>query len=429
MKLGIIKETKNKWERRVALNPAAVKELVEKGFEVKVEPSEIRVYTDAEYAAAGAHLCEDLGDCDFMLGVKEIPLHRVISGIPHLFFSHTIKGQEYNMPLLQYFLDTKSTLLDYERIIDEKGRRLVFFGTYAGNAGMVDTLWGLGQRLKVHKGIETPFTKMKHAYEYESLEQALAEIKDIGDEIATSGLPEEICPLNVFLMGYGHVANGCREVLDMLPVEYITPDQLPQLAQNYDSHKIYVAVFKEEHMVARKDGGDFELQDYFAHHDAYKSIVDRHLAHCSVYMNAIYWEPDCPVFLPNSEVAKYQDDKLIIIGDITCDIEGSVECTIKATKPDNPIFIFDAKTGTATDGLSGCGVANCAVDNLPCEFSKEASDCFSNALMPFMEAMLRNDYTLPVAESSLPTEIKPACIAHQGALQPQYTYLAQFLKS
>ncbi|MCD6182548.1 MAG: hypothetical protein J7K89_09230 [Candidatus Cloacimonetes bacterium] len=428
-KLGIIKETKNKWERRVALNPAAVAELVQKGFSVVVEPSDIRIYSDEAYAKAGAQLSADLTGCDFIIGVKEIPIPRIVAGVPHLFFSHTIKGQDYNMPLLQHFLDTQTTLMDYERIVDNQGRRLVFFGTFAGNAGMVDTLWGLGQRIKALHNLDTPFLKMKHAYQYDGLQDALDKIKLIGDEISETGLPAEICPLNIFIMGYGHVAKGCQNVLDMLPVEYITPDQLPAVEQYNDPHKIYVVVFKEEHMVARKDGGAFGLQDYFAHHDAYESIVHRYLPYCSVYMNAIYWEPDCPVFLPNSELAKLQDGKLIIIGDITCDIQGSVECTVKSTKPDNPIFIFDAKTGTHVDGLTGNGVANCAVDNLPCEFSREASDCFSAALMPFMELTLRNDYGLPIEESTLPDEMKKACIAHQGALQPRYQYLAEFLKS
>ena len=210
-RLGIIKETKNKWERRVALNPKAVAELVEKGYEVVVQPSEIRTYKDSDYEAAGAILSDDLSNCDFILGVKEIPLPSLIPGIPHLFFAHVIKGQDYNMPMLQKILDDKITLLDYEKIANDEGRRLVFFGEYAGNAGMIDTLHGLGRRLKEHFGLDTPFLKVKHAYQYNSVKDAIEHLKMIGKEIEANGLPEEITPLNVFLMGYGHVSHGSQD--------------------------------------------------------------------------------------------------------------------------------------------------------------------------------------------------------------------------
>lgn len=421
--LGIKKETKNKWERRVPLNPAAVKTLIEKGFRVIVEPSDIRIYSNDEYKNAGAEIKDDLSDCNLIIGVKEIPIQNIIPGIPHLFFSHTIKGQDYNMPLLQKFLDTKTTLLDYERIIDKKGRRLVFFGKFAGNAGMIDTLWALGQRLKQQYNLETPFLKMKHAYEYGTLKNALKHIKEIGSEISANGLPKEITPLNIFLMGYGHVSKGCQEVLAVLPTVEVDPDKLENTA--YENNKLYISIFKEKYMVRRKDGAKFELFDYFQNGKEYESKMQQYLPHCSVYMNAIYWAPGYPVFLKNSELSQWK--KLKIIGDITCDIKGSVEATVKATYPDNSTYIFNPETNEATDGFVGEGIANCAVDNLPCELPKEASDNFSNALMPFMESLLLNDYTQPIANSTLPDEIKPACIAHQGELEMEYEYLKEFL--
>jgi len=427
--LGIVKETKNKWERRIPLNPSAVKELIRKGFEVTVQPSDIRIYKNEEYKAVGAKLSENLSQCDLILGVKEIPIDDIIPGKPHLFFSHVIKGQDYNMPLLQKILDEKVTLFDYEKIIDSKNRRLVFFGKFAGNAGMVDTLYGLGQRLKQHHGLVTPFLKIKQSYKYESVQDAINHLKIIGKEIEENGLPKEITPLNIFLLGYGHVAAGCREILAALPIVEIVPDKLAEHSQNYDDNKIYLSVFKEEHLVERKDGGKFSLPDYFENNSAYKTRLEEYLPYCSVYMNAIYWTPECPVFLPNSYLRKIQDKnpKLIIIGDITCDINGSVQATVKCTTPDNPIFIFNAKTNEVTDGLIGEGFADMAVDNLPCEFSKEASKYFSNALMPFMQKMLLNDYSKNIENSDLPEEIKKACIAHQGKFEPEYEYLGEYL--
>ncbi len=427
--IGIIKETKNKWERRVPLSPMAVQELINKGFGVIVQPSEIRIYKDEEYRSVGAKLSSDLSKCDFIIGVKEIPMDDLIPGKPHLFFSHTIKGQDYNLPLLKKILDDKITLIDYEKIEDDQNRRLVFFGKFAGYAGMVDTLHGLGQRLKQQYNIETPFLKVKHSYQYESVADAIDQISVIGKEIEKNGLPTEITPLNIFLLGYGHVAQGCQEILAALPIENIEPDEFEDQSKNYKDNKIYLSIFKEEHLVERNNGTKFDLLDYFQNNEKYKSRLEPYLQYCSVYMNAIYWTPQCPVFLPNSYLKSIQDQnpKLIIIGDITCDIEGSVQATVKETSPDNPVFVYNTKTGKETDGYKGEGFAVMAVDNLPCEFPKEASDTFSKSLMPFMEQMLNNDYSQPIVDSSLPNEISSACIAHKGKLENDFKYLEEYL--
>jgi len=428
-KLGIKKETKNVWERRVPLNPQAVKELINNGFEVVVQPSETRIYKDEEFKEVGAKLCKNLSNCDFILGVKEIYQEDLIPGKPHLFFSHVIKGQDYNMPNLKHILDTNVTLFDYERIADEQNRRLVFFGEYAGNAGMIDTLHGLGKRLKDQHDLETPFLKVKHSYQYKSVNDAIEHLKEIGKEIAKNGLPTEICPLNVFLMGYGHVSHGSRKILEALPFEEIEPEELYSKQSELKNSKIYISTFKEKHMVEHKDGGVFSLQHYYCSPSEYKSRLYEYLDLCSIYINAIYWDPNSPIFLPQDYLKKIQgiNQKLIIIGDITCDINGSVQATVKPTWPDNPVFIYDAKTGQDHDGYNGNGVAVMAVDNLPCEFPKEASDTFSNALMPFMENLLMNDYSKSIHDSNLPNEIKKACIVHHGKLEPDFKYLDEYL--
>ena len=428
-KLGIMKETKNRWERRVPMSPQAVKKLVDNGYEVVIQPSEIRVYLDEEYLRAGAELNDDLGKCDMIIGVKEIPIESLIPGKPHLFFSHTIKGQDYNMPLLQHFLDNKSTLLDYEKIIDEKSRRLVFFGKFAGNAGMVDALWAAGQRYQQEYGIKTPFLKVKQSYQYESLEQCLTELREIGEEIEKEGLPAEICPFNICLLGYGNVSIGCQEILAAFPITKVEPDYLAGLEINHKSNQMYLSVFKEEHLVQRKNGSKFQLSDYFVNGKEYRSKMEQYLPYCSMYMSGIYWASGYPVFLKNSELGKLQSKqpKLIMIGDITCDIEGSIEATRKVTMPDNPVFIYNPATDKLTDGFKGAGFAVCAIDNLPCEFPREASDFFSSVLEPFVPAMLDNDYSQPIVNSSLPNEMQPAVIAHLGKLEEKYQYLNKYL--
>ncbi len=429
-KLGILRETKNQWEARVPLNPQAVKELIDQGYQVVVQPSELRIYKDNQYQAVGATISDDLSLCDLIIGVKEIKIPDMVPGKPHMFFSHTIKGQDYNMPMLREFMDAKCSILDYERIVDEQNRRLVFFGKFAGNAGMVDTLWAVGRRLEEHYGLKTPLSEVKRAFEYERVSDAVEHLRKLGEEIKRDGLPKEIGPLVIFQLGYGHVASGCREIISEMPIEEIDPDDLGMLDTAYKNDRIYLAVFKEKHLVQRKDDGSFDLMDYFKNGPQYESKMKPYLPYCSIYMNAIYWAPGYPVFLTKADIAELQKSggKMIAIGDITCDIEGSIEATVKATYPDNPVYTYNAVEDKFEDGYMGNGVTICAVDNLPCEFSMEASDGFTRALLPFMKAMLDNDWSKPIEESDLPYPIKKSIIIHQGKLEPEYKYIGEFLK-
>jgi alpha-aminoadipic semialdehyde synthase len=189
-----------------------------------------------------------------------------------------INSVRLRMPLLKKFLETKTTLIDYEKIADNNGRRLVFFGKFAGNAGMVDTLYGLGQRLSQEFGIKTPFLQVRQSYQYKSVADAIEHLQEIGKEIEKNGLPAEIAPLNIFLLGYGHVSRGCQEILSALPIIEIDPDDLEKHQQDYSNNKIYLTIFKEKHLVERKDGSEFDLQHYFHNCAEYKSKFDKYLA-------------------------------------------------------------------------------------------------------------------------------------------------------
>ena len=192
--IGIRREDKNEWEKRVPLVPADVRWLKEtKGIHTIVQPSKIRIFSDEEYRQAGAEISEDLGRAEVIYAVKEIPAHLFQKNKTYVFFSHTIKGQAYNRPMLKTMADLGCNLIDYERVIDEKNQRLIFFGRYAGLAGMLDTLHGFGQKLSA-RGIPTPFAKIKQAYQYESLDAAKESIGAIGLEIDNRGFHCGIVP-------------------------------------------------------------------------------------------------------------------------------------------------------------------------------------------------------------------------------------------
>ena len=264
--LGIRREDKNEWERRVPIIPADLKEIKDRfGIEAVVQPSTLRIYEDAEFKENQAIVQEDLSQVGTVFAVKEIPLDLLAQGKTYIFFSHTIKGQPYNMGLLKKLVDLECNLIDYERIVNEKNQRLIFFGAHAGYAGMIETLFAFAQKLS-SKGVNTPLDELKQAYEYPCLDDAKAHIKTIAEKIAEQGLPEQAAPLVVGIAGYGNVSRGAQEILDILPVKEISPDQISQVRAQADPdcRHIYKVVFKESDMVAPLDG-EFSLQEYYDH--------------------------------------------------------------------------------------------------------------------------------------------------------------------
>ncbi len=426
-KIGIRREDKNRWEKRVPITPGAIRDLKKNaGLDFVVQPSHIRVYQDDEYLSAGAAVHEDLSPCPVVFGVKEVPVQTLVPGHTYVFFSHTIKGQKYNMPMLRAVLDRKCCLIDYERIVDETGRRLVFFGNYAGLAGMIDSLWALGRRL-AEEGIENPFSCIGMAHSYGDLENARENLSSVARYIKEKGVPPSIRPFVCGFAGYGNVSKGAQEIFNIFPHIEISPEEL--LSEKLDSRLPYKVVFKEKDIVTPVDPeAPFELQEYYKNPKKYKSCFEQYLPHITVMMNCIYWNESYPrlvtkEYLRNAYRGNGNMPKLKVIGDISCDIGGSVECTLKATNPDNPVFVYDPFSDRAMDGFRGNGPVVMAVDNLPCELPKESSDNFSESLLPFIPDIACADYSVPFSESTLPVPVKKAVITYGGELTPDYEYL------
>ncbi len=434
--LGMRLEDKNKWERRAPLIPKHIKELVEKHeIQFIIQSSSIRIFEDQEYLNAGADVSTSLDKANIIFAIKEIPLPTLKENKIYIFFSHTIKGQRRNMPMLKHILNLNSTLIDYERIVNSKGFRLIFFGNYAGLAGMIETLRGYGQRVLAIDGVKTPFLKLKHTYEYSDLSEAKQAISNIGSEIQKNGLPEEIIPVVVGFAGYGNVSKGAQSILDLLPVIEISPTELEDFwkTKDFSFNHIYKSVFKEEHMVQRKDQGKFDLQDYYKSGlSNYEGIFSSYTPYLSILVNGIYWSEKYPRLLTKKHIRDMFQSKmpvhLRIIGDISCDIEGGIEATIKVTEPDNPMFIYDPFTEKASHDGKNEGLAIIAVDNLPCELPRESSTNFSNTLVPFIPIIAKTDFNKPFEDLALPPELKNAIIVHQGKLTPYFQYLDNFLR-
>jgi len=427
--IGIRREDKSEWERRVPLTPEQVRALVESGVDVVVQPSPIRAYPDDAYSAAGATVDEDLSNCAMVLAVKEIPRQLLRQGGAYLFFSHTIKGQQDNMPMLQRLIDLGCTLIDYEKIVDDKGRRLVFFGRHAGLAGMIDTLWAFGQRMTAG-GIATPLSEIEPAHRYPDLDAARERIVAIGKRLASEGVPRRLQPLVCGFAGYGNVSQGAQAIYDLLPVEPIAVEDLASVKPASD--RVFKVVFHEEHLVRPVDtDARFELQEYYDHPERYQGVFETHLPHLTMLVNCIYWTEAYPRLVSKEWVrrtwAEQQRPTLRVIGDISCDIGGAVEVTLKATDSGSPVFVYEAKTGKLLPGVQGHGPVVLAVDNLPCELPVESSTSFGEALAPFLGALAGIDTGGTLADSKLPDELERAVILWRGELTSGFEYLRDFL--
>ena len=432
--LGIRREDKNVWERRVPLTPTHVKELLARGKvkRVVVQPSTNRCFSNEEFKEVGATINEDLSEASTIVAVKEVPRQLLIPDRTYLFFSHTIKAQPYNMPLLDTLLEKKVRLIDYERIVGDYGR-LVKFGPYAGFAGMIDTLHSLGLAL-LTRGFGTPFLFISPSKQYTSLDAAREDVRKMGDMIRERGLPEEVCPMTMCVTGYGSVSQAVQQILHLLPCKYVAVEDLPTLwkAPQKDTHNIYVVVTRESDMVVPKDPSmTFSRQDYYAHPEKYRAVFHETVVpYTRVLINGIYWEAKYPRLLTTDqarELVRQNRFPMLCLGDITCDPDGSVEFFVKATTIQNPYYVYNLEENKVVDiqDFTGKGVIVLGVDHLPAEFPKEASKDFADGLLPLVEKIVQSDASKPIQQQAkdLGKEIFGGMVTLNGELTPNFRYI------
>jgi alpha-aminoadipic semialdehyde synthase len=429
--IGIRREDKSRWERRTPIIPEAVAKLVREGIPVRVQPSDNRIFPNEEFVRAGATVDEDLSLCSIVLGVKEIPVRAFHEGTAYAFFSHTIKGQSYNMPMLRRMMDLGCHLVDYEKITDAEGRRLVLFGYHAGLAGMVETLSALGLRLR-WEGYETPLASIRSPHAYDSIDEATEAIARASKEIAAGNWPNELRPFVVGFAGYGNVSQGAQHVFGFLDPREADPEELPRVgAETARPNPFVKTVFHEKHMVELiEEGRPFDLQEYYREPSKYRGVFEKHLPYLDVLVNAIYWEEKYPRLVTCDYMRRTWKEgrpRLRVIGDISCDINGSIECTCRPTEPGAPCYVYEPARNRYLDGVEGEGPVVMAVDILPAELPRDASHVFSRALMPFLPALARADFSKELENAGLPDPIRKAVIVHKGRLTEGYRYLASYV--
>jgi alpha-aminoadipic semialdehyde synthase len=372
------------------------------------------------------------------IGVKQFPKSSIVGGKNYLFFSHVIKAQPKNMPLLDHILECKARLFDYECITRDgldDSPRLVAFGKYAGIAGMIDCLQGLGQRL-LSEGYSTPFLTVPLSYMYQNLDQARVTLRSVGSQIeGPAGIPDGLTPLVFAFTGNGNVAKGAREMFDLLPHEWISADELPNLKNDVMSGKksrnrLYGVIVEPYDMVAFPDGQPLRSKaDYYSNPQKYSPIFHEKVApYISVLVNCMYWDSRYPRLLTNRQIAHLRGEgnrNLRFLADITCDVRGSVEFLSHSTEIERPFYGYNPETGLDDDHFTATNIGVSGVDILPSELPRDASEHFGRALMPLLPTILQTRGSKDPADmSDLPPELRRACIASHGQLQPKWSYIS-----
>ena len=435
MKIGIRAEDKSEWERRTPLVPEDIAALSADGLALVVQTSPQRAFEDEEFYRFGIPLQSNLDDCDVIIGLKEIPSDQLAPNKTYVFFSHVIKGQPYNLPMLKQMMALGDTLIDYERIVDDQGRRLIAFGQYAGLAGMINGLWALGKRLDA-EGITTPFSRLRQARTYASLADAKEAITRVGEDIMAQGIPPSVHPLIVGFAGYGNVSRGAQEIFDLLPFEEILPGTVGKKAANPSDRtdRLYKVVYQEKDLVRPRDNETtFSLEDYYQYgKQKYASAVGQELGDLSLLVNGIYWDERYPRLLNQADCRALWADgrtpRLRVVADISCDVDGALACTVEPSYPDRPLYVFHPDSGRVTDGVQGHGPVVMAVEILPTELPRESSAYFSQLLKAYVPALTNLKHPSDFEHLHLPPEIKRAIILWHGRLTPEYKYLEAHLE-
>jgi alanine dehydrogenase len=430
--VGILPESKNIWERRTPLIPNDVAWLVKRNIHVEVASSPLRIYKDSQYQRSGARIVTKFKNANLLIGIKEPSVETLIPNSVYMVFSHTTKGQEYNLNLLAAVLKKKITLIDYEHITGSLGERLVYFGRYAGVCGMIDTLHVFGRKAEL-QGIPNPFSYLKSAVQYGNYGSAKKALARAAEEIRKKGLHKDIAPFVIGILGHGNVSQGAQEVLEHLGAVNIHPRDIGILARSHISHKktIYKLVFQREEKLRSKKGNNFYFEEYLKYPDRFESNLERPLPFLNILVNASYWDNRYPRLLPEKMLRRLYGInpgfRLSVIGDLSCDINGTIEITKRTTSSSEPAFVYNPVSRKISNDLSHSGIAVMAIDNLPCEFPKESSMEFAGQVRDFVYQIAAHGITDITNHNAIPGAIRNAVVTQNGRLTKRFKYLKKHI--
>ena len=401
MKIGLLKETKTPVDNRVALSPKQVAALNKRfpQHEIVVQASDIRAFSDDEYRVEGVCVVDQVDDCDILFGIKEAKMESLIPNKHYFFFGHVAKMQAYNRPLLQAMMQKNLTFCDYEYLVDENNIRVCAFGWWAGIVGVYYTLRGYGLK---HKLYELP--QPDRRFTLDQLQNALKSI--------------ELPKVKIMVTGAGRVSQGAQHVLDNIGAQRLTEEEY--LAADKVNSLSYCFA-DVDRLVKRKDGGVFSWNDFTHNAKEYKSDFMRFAKNTDVLICAHFWGPEAPVYLSEDDL-RNKDMRIRMIGDITCDIKGSIKSTVRSSTHDDPYYDYNPVTEQDEPAFSSeNNITVMAVDTCPNALAMDTSAYFGEMLMKHVfEPLLKGEHSEVIQRSM---------ILKKGELTPRFNYLTDFVNS
>lgn len=397
MTIGIIKERKTPPDRRVVFSPSQLQALEKKynGLKFIVEPSDIRIFTDDDYKDCGIEVNSDLSSCQILLGVKEVPIDALVCDKSYFFFSHTIKKQSYNRKLLKAILDKNITLYDHEVITRENGSRLIGFGRYAGLVGAYNGFRLLGKR---YNTFDLPKV------------ESLADLNEVKSELDKIDIPN----IKIILTGGGKVAYGAREILEHLKIKEINIEDF--LNNSFNEPVFFNAQVLDYNK--RKDNKPADLSEFFADPTPYESDFIKFAKVADMFIAGHFYGDHAPFLFTRAD-AKHPDFKIKLVADISCDIDGPVASTIKPSTIAEPFYGYNPISEKEVEALNPEAIGVMAVDNLPCELPKDASEGFGEMFAAHVIPAFFNGDANGILERARMTA--------NGKLTDRYKYLQDFV--
>ena len=395
LKIGLIREGKIPADNRVALTPLQCKWIQEnKNISVKVQSSETRCYSNAEYIAAGIKVEEEVSDCDILLGIKEVPVNMLIKEKTYFFFSHTKKLQSYNQKLLRTIIEKKITLIDYECLEHEDGARLIGFGFFAGVVGAHNGMMTYGNR--------TGKISLERVYKKKNFQQLIH---------TYFGL--KIPPVKIAVTGSGRVAHGVIEIMNLMEIHEVEPDEYKETSKF--PYPVYVHL-KGENLYRNKVTGIYTRNEFHKHPELYKCLFTDYISDTDILLNGVYWDINTPRLFEMEDM-KRKDFRIKTIADISDDKNGSVPCNLGENPIEDPVYGVDKISGVRTAPYLENSIDMMAVGNLPNELPRDASRYFGEQLLKF----ILDDLILGGSKI-----IKEATIVKEGKLTEDYEYMKKY---
>jgi len=397
MKIGVLKEEKVPTDKRVPLTPKQCRQLLDTypDIEISVKSSAIRCFSDAMYIAEGINVVDDLNDCDVLIGVKEVPKESLIANKTYLYFSHTIKEQSYNRGLLLKMMELNISMVDYEVLRNRQGNRLLGFGRYAGIVGAYNGF--------LTYGLKSGKYNLKAAHNCEDrieMESEMSKIKLSNEKFIVTG--------------NGRVGNGIMEIMEESNIREVSKSDF--LTKSFNE-AVFVHLNFMDYNV-KKDGSSAVKQEFYSNPELFKSTFMDYAIHADIFIAGHYYSSGSP-YLFTREDAKSLDFNLKVVADVSCDINGPVACTIKPSTISNPIYGYDKQTEQEVDFEIEDAIAVMAVDNLPCELPKDASEDFGNEMLDkIIPSLIISDDEQIIAN---------ATICKAGYLTPNFEYLSNYV--